>query len=611
VLYSRSAAAESKVDRMRLCKAVRESIEKGLDHTPVGDWTEKRLQVHVDCMYCATELAHQLNTLRQPIPFTPSGTRFEPEKLPPDQKLIIAQMRATSPAIYGHVMMQMTANPSLVIHAPDLPPRAKLLDANNQILVTQCHYPSFNECVPGNTKIQGDCNTGFTAALRQHNIKLVPECQVFLDANPAGYVYANMHSEGDKGWIVRQVPHDQLMRNTFGGEGDVDDLMQLFAQMEMDEITCIRLVEARLQETELDDKSVTWGATGQRAWGQNVLTGEARERLDIVLAEELAIIHPQAFLQHERAINLDPDTARAIVKLHNDMQRAAAMGGFLLLNHNVPPLLFQDAAFHKFNEMSTIGPWIDRQGMLQWDYVSGASFKGTRSVRNGNARKDALIESGGYMVNDKGIWCIEGYIDLGNLSKDAHIKHDGHMVNNKGVLCIKGYQDLGNLGGAARKHALLESGGHMVNDKGVWCIKGYNDLGNSTKDANIKRDVHMVNNKGMRCITKYHEMGNLGNTAKGKVHEANALSEHHSHICISAICQRGASIRWQDDYPQICHLCYDPAKSGLAGQTARQVKGLKLHICKKCHRTARECKGAGCLAPACRNNSLKSYQHLH
>jgi len=80
-------------------------------------------------------------------------------------------------------------------------------------------------------------------------------------------------------------------------------------------------VASRLQETELDDKSITWGATGQRAWGQNVLTGAARERCDIVLAEELAIIHPQAFLQHERAINLDPDnkaaTARAFVKLHN------------------------------------------------------------------------------------------------------------------------------------------------------------------------------------------------------------------------------------------------------------------------------------------------------
>jgi len=46
-------------------------------------------------------------------------------------------MCSASPAIYGHVMMQMTANPSLPIHAPNLPPRAKLLDANNRIVVTQ------------------------------------------------------------------------------------------------------------------------------------------------------------------------------------------------------------------------------------------------------------------------------------------------------------------------------------------------------------------------------------------------------------------------------------------------------------------------------------------
>jgi len=207
---------------------------------------------------------------------------------------------------------------------------------------------------------------------------------------------------------VRQVPHDKLMRNTFSGEGDVAELLQLFAQMEMDEIACIRLAAARLQQTELDDKFITWGASGQRTWGQNVLMGAARERRDMILAAQLAIIHPQAFLQPERAINLDPDnkaaTARAFVELHNDMQRAPPRKGFSLLNHDVQPLLVEDAVFHKFNEMSTIGPWIDRQGMLQWDYVSGAGFKGARSVQNGDlggsAHKDALIESGGYMLNE-------------------------------------------------------------------------------------------------------------------------------------------------------------------------------------------------------------------
>jgi len=91
---------------------------------------------------------------------------------------------------------------------------------------------------------------------------------------------------------VRQVSHDRLLRSMFGGEGDVADLLQFFAQMEMDEIRCLRLVAARFQETELDDKSLTWGATGERAWGQNVLSGAASERRDIVMAEEMAIIHP-------------------------------------------------------------------------------------------------------------------------------------------------------------------------------------------------------------------------------------------------------------------------------------------------------------------------------
>ena len=221
-------------------------------------------------------------------------------------------------------------------------------------------------------------------------------------------MYANVHTEGDTGRAVRQVPHDWLLRSTFGDKGDVADLLQFFAQMEMEEIRCIRLVAARFQETEPDDKSLTWDASGERAWGQNVLTGAAAERRDIVMAAELAIIHPQAFLQPERAINLDPDnkaaTARAFVELHNDMQRAPPRKGFSLLNHDVQPLLVEDAVFHKFNEMSTIGPWIDRQGMLQWDYVSGAGFKGARSVQNGDlggsAHKDALIESGGYMLNE-------------------------------------------------------------------------------------------------------------------------------------------------------------------------------------------------------------------
>ena len=203
VLFSLSTAAASKDDRMRLCSTVRESVETGLHHTPLGEWTEKDLLDRAEGMYGATELVHQLNAMRQNIPFTASGTLFEPEKMPPHQKVILEEMLSTSPAIYGHVMTQMIANPSLTIHTPDLPSQAKLLDANNRLLVTQGHYPSFNECVPGHTKTGGDCNRGLTSVLRKHNMKLDTECQVFLDANPAGHVYADMHT-GPRGTRSRQ-----------------------------------------------------------------------------------------------------------------------------------------------------------------------------------------------------------------------------------------------------------------------------------------------------------------------------------------------------------------------------------------------------------------------
>ena len=64
VLYSYSAAAAGKVERMRLCSSVRKSVENGLDHMPVGKWTEQRLQDHADGMYRASELVHKLNTMR-------------------------------------------------------------------------------------------------------------------------------------------------------------------------------------------------------------------------------------------------------------------------------------------------------------------------------------------------------------------------------------------------------------------------------------------------------------------------------------------------------------------------------------------------------------------
>jgi len=91
---------------------------------------------------------------------------------------------------------------------------------------------------------------------------------------------------------MRQVHHDRLLRSTFGGEGDVAHLLHFFAQMEMDEIRCVRLLAARLQGTDLDDKTLTWDASGKSAWGKNVLTGAAAERRTVVMASEMLIIHP-------------------------------------------------------------------------------------------------------------------------------------------------------------------------------------------------------------------------------------------------------------------------------------------------------------------------------
>jgi len=302
-----------------------------------------------------------------------------------------------------------------------------------------------------------------------------------------------------------------------------------FAQIQMDEIRCVRLVAARLQGTELDDKTLTWGASGGRAWGQNVLTGAAAERRNVVMATEMLIIQPQAFLQAERAIDLTPDnkaaTARVFVKLHNDMQCAPQREGFSLLNHDARPMLIEDAAFRKFSEMSNIGPWIDREGKLQWDYVIAAGFKGARSVRNGNARRGQLVESSGYAFNDKGELCIQGYRDLGI------------------------------------KFGALSTGPAVMTE----------------------------------------------------IRAAKALDEHHTHICISALCHRGAhpcvSLTGEDAI--LVHLCYDPQLLGLAGQQPRRKKGLKLHMGEKCHRTAQECKGgAGCKA-TCNTTNRTSCQHLH
>jgi hypothetical protein len=195
----------------------------------------------------------------------------------------------------------------------------------------------------------------------------------------------------------------------------------------------------------------------------------------------------------------------------------------------------------------------------------------------GDARIAQLVESGGYAFNDKGKLCIQGYMALGDSRKAQLVESGGYAFNDKGKLCIQGYMSLG----AASKAKLVESSGYTFNDKGQLCIKGYVDMA-------IK-----------------------GGAALGKICAAKALDEHHTHICISALCRRGASVKWEQGYPVVFHLCHDPQLSGLEGQKPRQKKGLKLHMCKKCHRTAKECqKGAGCRA-TCNTTSRKSCQHLH
>jgi len=125
-----------------------------------------------------------------------------------------------------------------------------------------------------------------------------------------------------------------------------------------------------------------------------------------------------------------------------------------------------------------------------------------------------------------------------------------------------------------------------------------------SKDALIERKGYVVNDKGVQCITGYKNMSTAGTEARAKKVRATALGEHHSHTCISAICQVGASTKWEGENVRLFHHCYDPEQSGLAGHKPRQVKGLGLNVRKKCHRTTKKCKETSCLAPACSNNSL-------
>ena len=74
----------------------------------------------------------------------------------------------------------------------------------------------------------------------------------------------------------------------------------------------------------------------------------------------------------------------------------------------------------------------------------------------------------------------------------------------------------------------------------------------------IKREGYMVNAKGERCITGYNKLPKKANTARVEKCKSIALGELHSHVCISAICQRGVSIKWEGEDVRMYHHCYDP-----------------------------------------------------
>jgi len=222
-----------------------------------------------------------------------------------------------------------------------------------------------------------------------------------------------------------------------------------------------------LQETELLDKTITWGATGQRAWGQNVLRGSRSAPRPSVGGRADNHSPPglspaRARYQHERAINLNPDnktaTAHTLVKLHKAMHRAPAMRRLSLLKHKVQPLLFEDEAFHKFNKMSSIDPWIDRQDKVQCDYVTALYL--TPCLDYVTASCDCLL-------------C--DYVTACYLTPCLASRSTRQCDYVTGAR-FKGARNLQNrdLGGAATKGTLIKrhahQEGHRVNEQGVRCI---------------------------------------------------------------------------------------------------------------------------------------------
>ena len=127
------------------------------------------------------------------------------------------------------------------------------------------------------------------------------------------------------------------------------------------------------------------------------------------------------------------------------------------------------------------------------------------------------------------------------------VESSGYTFNDKGKLCIKGYKEMGDVGGAARKAQLVESGGYAFNDKGKLCIKGHKemgDVGGAGRTAQlVESGGYAFNDKGKLCIQGYVDMAIKGGAEHGKICAAKALDEHHTHICISALCCRGASVK--------------------------------------------------------------------
>jgi len=117
----------------------------------------------------------------------------------------------------------------------------------------------------------GDCSVGLQQVFHKHNLDFDDGSHILCNAYGASHVYGDVHMKGDVRGDVTQVPHAQLMTDVFGAEGDVNGLLQFFAQMEVDRIRSIRQVAAALQNSSCDDKTIGWGASGKSAWGQNRL----------------------------------------------------------------------------------------------------------------------------------------------------------------------------------------------------------------------------------------------------------------------------------------------------------------------------------------------------